>query len=207
MLQYTGGTTGTPKGAMLTHANIWANVVQTESWTNPSYILGGNERYLVVIPVLPHLRVLGLHDGGAADRRAADHPSEVRARGGAGLDPRLPADLFSGGADRVRLAAEPSEGRRVRPRARAPVQQRRRAVPGRGDGGVRAPHRPAAERRLRPVGNVAGHALDAAARAPQDGHHRPAVPRHRHEDRRRRNRRRASCRSARSASCASRARR
>ena len=35
---------------MLTHANIWANVVQTESWTNPAYILGGHERYLVVIP-------------------------------------------------------------------------------------------------------------------------------------------------------------
>jgi long-chain acyl-CoA synthetase len=50
VLQYTGGTTGTPKGAMLTHANIWANVVQTESWTNPSYVLNGNERYLVVIP-------------------------------------------------------------------------------------------------------------------------------------------------------------
>jgi long-chain acyl-CoA synthetase len=50
VLQYTGGTTGTPKGAMLTHANIWANVVQTESWTNPSYILNGSERYLVVIP-------------------------------------------------------------------------------------------------------------------------------------------------------------
>ena len=50
VLQYTGGTTGTPKGAMLTHANIWANVVQTESWTNPSYIVNGNERYLVVIP-------------------------------------------------------------------------------------------------------------------------------------------------------------
>src|SRR5262245_37163191 len=27
VLQYTGGTTGTPKGAMLTHANIFANVV------------------------------------------------------------------------------------------------------------------------------------------------------------------------------------
>ena len=50
VLQYTGGTTGTPKGAMLTHANIWANIVQTESWTNPSYILNGGERYLVVIP-------------------------------------------------------------------------------------------------------------------------------------------------------------
>jgi long-chain acyl-CoA synthetase len=50
VLQYTGGTTGTPKGAMLTHANIWANVVQTESWTNPAYMYSGNERYLVVIP-------------------------------------------------------------------------------------------------------------------------------------------------------------
>ncbi len=50
VLQYTGGTTGTPKGAMLTHGNIWANVVQTESWTNPAYRLGGGERYLVVIP-------------------------------------------------------------------------------------------------------------------------------------------------------------
>jgi long-chain acyl-CoA synthetase len=50
VLQYTGGTTGTPKGAMLTHGNIWANVVQTESWNNPSYVVSGNERYLVVIP-------------------------------------------------------------------------------------------------------------------------------------------------------------
>jgi len=50
VLQYTGGTTGTPKGAMLTHGNIFANVVQTMAWTNPMYIYGGEERYLVVIP-------------------------------------------------------------------------------------------------------------------------------------------------------------
>jgi long-chain acyl-CoA synthetase len=50
VLQYTGGTTGTPKGAMLTHGNIWANVVQTETWTNPAYTQNGSERYLVVIP-------------------------------------------------------------------------------------------------------------------------------------------------------------
>ncbi len=50
VLQYTGGTTGTPKGAMLTHGNIFANVVQTVGWTNPTYVFSGEERYLVVIP-------------------------------------------------------------------------------------------------------------------------------------------------------------
>ena len=31
-LQYTGGTTGTPKGAMLTHGNMIANVLQASAW-------------------------------------------------------------------------------------------------------------------------------------------------------------------------------
>jgi long-chain acyl-CoA synthetase len=32
LLQYTGGTTGTPKGAMLTHGNLTANVQQVTMW-------------------------------------------------------------------------------------------------------------------------------------------------------------------------------
>jgi long-chain acyl-CoA synthetase len=32
VLQYTGGTTGTPKGAMLTHANLYINVMQVAAW-------------------------------------------------------------------------------------------------------------------------------------------------------------------------------
>jgi len=49
VLQYTGGTTGTPKGAMLTHYNIFANVVQSTSLHIPS-LRRGDERYLLVIP-------------------------------------------------------------------------------------------------------------------------------------------------------------
>jgi long-chain acyl-CoA synthetase len=32
VLQYTGGTTGTPKGAMLTHANAYINTLQVVAW-------------------------------------------------------------------------------------------------------------------------------------------------------------------------------
>jgi long-chain acyl-CoA synthetase len=49
VLQYTGGTTGTPKGAMLSHGNIFANVVQTETWHYRQY-QRGEGRYLLVIP-------------------------------------------------------------------------------------------------------------------------------------------------------------
>ena len=34
VLQYTGGTTGTPKGAILTHANLSINVKQVTAWWN-----------------------------------------------------------------------------------------------------------------------------------------------------------------------------
>ena len=49
VLQYTGGTTGAPKAAMLTHANIFANVVQTEAFMYRSRDRGV-ARYLMVIP-------------------------------------------------------------------------------------------------------------------------------------------------------------
>lgn len=49
VLQYTGGTTGVPKGAMLTHANIFANALQNVAH-NPD-TAPGTERILCVLPL------------------------------------------------------------------------------------------------------------------------------------------------------------
>lgn len=48
VLQYTGGTTGVPKGAMLTHQNVYANVIQIESWFDDIEMAG--ERMVGVLP-------------------------------------------------------------------------------------------------------------------------------------------------------------
>jgi long-chain acyl-CoA synthetase len=49
VLQYTGGTTGTPKGAMLTHANLVANVRQVVSTAKD--LVPGQERALLILPL------------------------------------------------------------------------------------------------------------------------------------------------------------
>jgi long-chain acyl-CoA synthetase len=48
LLQYTGGTTGTPKGAMLTHGNLIANTVQARAWMPE--VQQGQEVLLAAIP-------------------------------------------------------------------------------------------------------------------------------------------------------------
>jgi long-chain acyl-CoA synthetase len=55
-LVYTGGTTGTPKGAMLTHYNLYAAVIQCTLWGGP-FLRRGEDRFLLVIP---YFHVYGL---------------------------------------------------------------------------------------------------------------------------------------------------
>ncbi len=50
VLQYTGGTTGRSKGAMLTHRNLVANIYQTKEFYKQN-VEKGKERYLTVIPL------------------------------------------------------------------------------------------------------------------------------------------------------------
>jgi long-chain acyl-CoA synthetase len=55
-LQYTGGTTGVSKGAMLTHGNIVANVVQARAWIGPTFL--GDAGVLITPLPLYHIFAL-----------------------------------------------------------------------------------------------------------------------------------------------------
>ncbi len=48
LLQYTGGTTGVPKGAMLTHANLTINTQQSRLWGFT--LVDGEEVFLAILP-------------------------------------------------------------------------------------------------------------------------------------------------------------
>ena len=54
LLQYTGGTTGTPKGAVLTHHSLLANAIQGAAWARPTM---GAE---TIVGALPFFHAFGL---------------------------------------------------------------------------------------------------------------------------------------------------
>src|SRR5262245_23017439 len=55
-LQYTGGTTGVSKGAMLLHRNILANIEQASAWLTP----GLNGETAIIITALPLYHIFSL---------------------------------------------------------------------------------------------------------------------------------------------------
>ncbi|MCW4117070.1 AMP-binding protein [Aurantimonas sp. MSK8Z-1] len=58
-LQYTGGTTGTPKGATLTHANLVANVLQSVAWFGPALDAIPKDEEPLLVCALPLYHIFG----------------------------------------------------------------------------------------------------------------------------------------------------
>ncbi len=58
LLQYTGGTTGKPRAAILSHANLTATIDIYDHWMNAQY--EGGYGHEIVIAVLPFFHIYGL---------------------------------------------------------------------------------------------------------------------------------------------------
>ena len=59
-LQYTGGTTGVPKGAMLLHRNVVANMLQIDKWLKPVLENEPKVNRLTVVAALPLYHIFAL---------------------------------------------------------------------------------------------------------------------------------------------------
>ncbi|MWL88524.1 MULTISPECIES: long-chain fatty acid--CoA ligase [unclassified Cupriavidus] len=59
-LQYTGGTTGVSKGAVLLHRNIVSNVLQSEAWMQPALAKGAHIDQVITITALPLYHIFAL---------------------------------------------------------------------------------------------------------------------------------------------------
>ncbi len=73
VLQYTGGTTGVSKGAVLLHRNLVANILQSEAWYQPALKKIPAGEQIVTVCALPLYHIFGfntnmmlsMHMGGA----------------------------------------------------------------------------------------------------------------------------------------------
>ena len=61
VLQYTGGTTGVSKGAVLLHRNLVANVIQSEAWYQPALKKVPAGEQIVTICALPLYHIFGFN--------------------------------------------------------------------------------------------------------------------------------------------------
>jgi long-chain acyl-CoA synthetase len=61
VLQYTGGTTGVSKGAVLLHRNLVANVLQSEAWNVPALKKIADGEQVVTVCALPLYHIFGFN--------------------------------------------------------------------------------------------------------------------------------------------------
>jgi long-chain acyl-CoA synthetase len=61
VLQYTGGTTGVSKGAVLLHRNLMANILQSEAWYLPAFKKIPPNQAMVTVCALPLYHIFGFN--------------------------------------------------------------------------------------------------------------------------------------------------
>jgi long-chain acyl-CoA synthetase len=61
VLQYTGGTTGVSKGAVLLHRNLVANLLQAEAWYQPALTKIPSGEQIVTVCALPLYHIFGFN--------------------------------------------------------------------------------------------------------------------------------------------------
>jgi long-chain acyl-CoA synthetase len=175
-LQYTGGTTGVAKGAMLLHRNLVANMLQVDAWNKPMVDIPPRSTMIIVgVAAVSHLRLtacflLGMRIGGMC--LLIPNPRDIP-----GLVKALPlqGEHLSGGEHAVQCAAPPSQFRQDR-LEHAEVHDRRwhgRAKTGRrrlGEGDRQADHRG-----LWPVRDLAGAYVQPWRHQRMDRNHRSST--------------------------------
>ena len=114
VMPYSSGTTGLPKGVMLTHRNLVANLAQIDALEAP-----GSARVRRRAAVLPHLRHGRDHEPGAA---APGHERDAAALRSRGVPARAAGLAHRPGAHRAadrRGAGQAPDRRPLRPVERA----------------------------------------------------------------------------------------
>ena len=164
LLQYTGGTTGLPKGAMLSHGNLTSAVSMYDVWGRPARAERDDaiERVICVLPLF-HIFALTVVLLASAPARPPDFVAPaLRRRGGDARHRGQARHLFSRRADDVDRDRGHARSRQARSVVAGELLLRGAPLPVEVATVLRAPGRHEAQERL-------GHDRDLLAR------HRPSA--------------------------------